>query len=137
MGAIWAGGGFAIGGVIELLDNVLPGGVSFASRVDMWPQTLAIPGFIGGLLFSVIVMIAGRWAPLQTRSLKHFASWGALAGALLGVLALGIGAPVAFIAVTSAAGALGGTASLVFARMANRHELLSAQPNLLLKSDAE
>lgn len=137
MGVIWAGGGFAIGGVIELLDNVLPGGVSFASRVDMWPQTLAIPGFIGGLLFSVILMIAGGRSPLHTRSVRHFATWGALAGVLLGVIAMGIGAPWPFIGVTAAAGALGGTASLLFARMANRRELLGVQPELVLKAKVE
>ncbi len=126
MGVLWAGGGFAIGGLIELLDNVLPGGLSFASRVDMWPQTLAIPGFIGGLIFAVIVMVAGGHSHFHALSLRRFAGWGALAGSLLGVLALGMGAPLAFIGITASVGAIGGTVSLLLARMANRRELLGA-----------
>ena len=38
----------------------------------------------------------------------------------------GIGAPVPFIGITAAVGALGGSASLLLARMANRSQLFDA-----------
>ncbi len=45
MGLTWAAGWALVGVLIELL--VDPNG----SLVDMWVQTLAIPGFLGGAVF--------------------------------------------------------------------------------------
>ena len=116
MGLLWAAGGMGVGGVIELLDNVLPGGLAMASRVDMWPQTLAIPGFIGGVLFAVVLMIAARVQRFDELSMPRFAAWGAVAGLALGVIAMAIGAPVMFLGIMSLAGMVAGAGSLLLAR---------------------
>jgi hypothetical protein len=118
MGLLWAAGGVGIGGVIELIDNVWPGALSFASRVDMWPQTLAIPGFLGGLLFATVLMIAGRQYRFDQLSMPRFTAWGAVAGLALGGLAMTIGAPLLFVGITTLAGAVAAAGSLQLARRA-------------------
>lgn len=127
MGLLWAAGGFGVGGAIELLDNVLPGAFPLASAVDMWPQTLAIPGFLGGVVFAVVLGIAGRRHRFDELSLPRFAVWGAVAGLLLGGLAVGtIGAPVVFLGVTTLASAAAAAGSLALARMAEDREAVDA-----------
>ena len=118
MGLLWAAGGAGIGGVIELIDNVRPGTLSFTARVDMWPQTLAIPGFLGGLLFATVLMIAGRQYRFDQLSMPRFTAWGAVAGLALGGLAMTIGAPLTFVGITTLAGALAAAGSLQLARRA-------------------
>lgn len=124
MGLVWAGGGAAVGGVIELVDNVMPGSLPFVSRVDMWPQTLAIPGFIAGVIFAALLMVGARHRRLDELSLPMIAGWGAAAGVLLGAIAMTIGAPIGFIAITALFGTLGGALSLGVARLAGRREQL-------------
>ena len=116
MGLLWAVGGFGVGGVIELLDNVLPGGLAMASRVDMWPQTLAIPGFIGGVLFAVVLMVAARRQRFDQLSMPRFSALGAVAGLALGALAMSIGAPVIFLGIMAFAGTVAAAGSLLLAR---------------------
>mgnify|MGYP003388614971 CR=1 FL=1 len=123
MGLLWAVGGAGIGGVIELLDNVLPGGLPMASRVDMWPQTLAIPGFIGGLIFAAVLMIAGGRYRFDELSIPRFTAWGAVAGLVLGAIAMTIGAPLGFMGITMLAGARSAFSSLKIARVAETREL--------------
>jgi hypothetical protein len=106
MGLIWAVGGAGVGGVIELLDNVLPGGLAMAGAVDMWPQTLAIPSFMGGLLFGVVLGVAGARRRFHELSLPLFAGWGALAGLLLSTYAVSRGAPGFFLGIATAWGAV-------------------------------
>lgn len=53
MGLIWAAQWALAGLFIEAF--VDPNG----SLVDMWPQTLAIPGFLVGVLFSAVLQIVG------------------------------------------------------------------------------
>lgn len=116
MGLLWAVGGFGVGGVIELLDNVLPGGLAMASRVDMWPQTLAIPGFIGGVIFAVVLMVAARRQRFDQLSMPRFSALGAVAGLALGALAMSIGAPVMFLGIMAFAGTVAAAGSLLLAR---------------------
>lgn len=116
MGVLWAAIGFGVGGVIELLDNLLPGGLAMASRVDMWPQTLAIPGFIGGVLFAIVLMIAARRQRLDELSMPTFAGMGAVAGLALGGIAMAIGAPVMFLGIMTLAGTAAATGLLLLAR---------------------
>ena len=124
---IWAAVG---GGIMELL--VDPHG----KILDMWPQTLAIPGFFGGLVFSGLLWVAEGRRKFEELSLARFAVWGAAVGLLLGALALGTGAarsvapfwfrgaiilgPVALLSTLSAA------ASLTLARLAVRRHSLEA-----------
>ena len=128
MGLIWAAGGMGVGGMIELLDNVLPGGLAMASAVDMWPQTLAIPGFIAGLVFGAVLGIVGSRRRFDELSLPRFTAWGAVAGLLLGGLTvvLGIRAPILAVTITTLGSAVAAAGSLVLARFVERRELLSA-----------
>jgi hypothetical protein len=90
MGLAWAFGWACVGGVIELLSNL---GVELPwfSLIDMWPQTLAIPGFVLGVAFSVVLGIAARSKRFDELSVKRFALWGGLAGATIGALLLSAG----------------------------------------------
>jgi hypothetical protein len=87
-----------------------------ASRVDMWPQTLAIPGFIGGVLFAVVLMIAARRQRSDQLSMPRFSALGAVAGLALGALAMAIGAPVMFLGIMTFAGTIAAAGSLLRAR---------------------
>ena len=126
MGLIWAAGGAGIGMLIELMANVLPGGLPMASAVDMWPQTLAVVGFLGGAVFATVLGIAGGRRRFDELSLPRFAAWGAVAGLLLGVLAVAMGADAVFIGITTVGSAIAAAGSLALARMAEGRGLLDA-----------
>jgi hypothetical protein len=125
MGLIWAAGGAGVGGLIELLDNVLPGGLAMASAVDMWPQTLAIPSFLGGVVFALVLGIAGRRRRFHELSLPQFAGWGAVAGLLLGGFAVSKGAPALFMGITTIWSAVAAAGSLALARVGEDREPLA------------
>lgn len=124
MGVAWAISGALVGGLIELIDNVLPGVFPWISRVDMWPQTLVIPGFIGGVIFAVVLGIAAGRRRFGELSLSRFALWGAVTGLLLGALAMAIGAPAIFVGITTLFGTITACGSLALARQAEKRNLL-------------
>lgn len=124
MGLVWAVGGLCVGGLIELILNILPGPDDFI--LDMWPQALAMLGFLGGVIFGTVLGIAASRRRFDELSLPAFTGWGVMAGLLLGALGLALGAPAAFSVVTTLAGAIGGAASLALARMAEDRGLLRA-----------
>lgn len=130
MGLLWAAGMAGVGGVIELLANVLPGGFPMAAAVDMWPQTLAIIGFIGGTLFAVVLGIAEGRRRFDELSLPRFTAWGAVAGLLLGLRPVLLGAPVFFLGVTTLGSAFAAACSLALARRADDRELLAAHADV-------
>jgi hypothetical protein len=90
MGVLWAAGWGFVGGLIELADNVIPGLTIFDS-VDMWIQTLAIPGFLGGALFATALSLGDGRRRFAELSLPRIAVWGALGGVALGALGLSLG----------------------------------------------
>lgn len=137
MGLAWAVAGAVVGGFFEAVDNVLPGALPFVSRVDMWPQTLAIPGFLGGVVFSVVLAIAGSRRRFGELSLPRFAAWGAVAGLLLGGLAMAAGAPILFLGIMTVASVITASGSLALARMAEKRELLDAGENEARAGSAE
>lgn len=124
MGLIWALGGLAIGGLIELLDNVLPGGLPMASAVDMWPQTLALLAFRRGVVFGIVLGITRGRRRFDELSLARFALWGAAAGLAVGAVAIASGAAIGFVAVTTLLSAVAGAGSLALARMAEGRGML-------------
>jgi hypothetical protein len=126
MGVVWAVGGAGVGGVIELLDNVLPGGLAMASAVDMWPQTLAIPSFMLGVFFALVLGVVGARRRFDELSVPQFAAWGATAGLLLGLWPVSNGAPLYALAITSLWSAIAAAGSLALARRADDRELLAA-----------
>ena len=87
MGLVWAAGWAVVGGgIMEAFID--PNG----AILDMWPQTLAIVGFVGGVVFSVVLGFADGVAGLANCRFPDSPHWGAVAGLLLGVL---VGTPKA------------------------------------------
>jgi hypothetical protein len=121
MGLVWgAAWGVAGGAIMEGI--VDPHG----EILDMWPQTLAIVGFVGGVAFSTVLGLAARRRRFAELSLAQFAVWGAVAGLLQGAFATRFGAPPAFIAFTAVVGVIAGCATLTVARMADERRSLHA-----------
>lgn len=84
MGITWAAVGFMGGAVIELIHNVWPNPIG--SAVDIWPAMLAVPGFLGGLGFSVVLTIAARHRRFDELSVGMFALLGSAGGLLSSLL---------------------------------------------------
>ena len=104
------------------------------SMDEMWPLIGAYPGFLGGVLFSIVLSIAERRRNLSELSVRRFGAWGAAAGLVIGVVPFLLGTPSADIDVArlatvvigsftlmSAASAAG---SLTLARRGETRELL-------------
>ena len=144
MGLTWAAGWPLFGVLIGVTSRLLPGlpWDSFFEVFDAPLPALAIPGFFGGALFSMVLGIAGRRRRFDELSLPRFAAWGAVGGLLLslmpaalvavGLASLGrpdaglwkitatIGGPLILLSALSACG------SLMLARMAVDRKLLEA-----------
>lgn len=106
------------------------------SMDEMWFLIGAYPGFLGGVLFSIVLAIAERRRNLNELSVRRFGAWGAAAGLVIGVLPFLLGTPAAHVDVArlatvvigsftlmSAASAAG---SLALARRGEARELLDA-----------
>jgi hypothetical protein len=144
IGLTWAIG-WAIGGIlIGIASNVLTflPWDAFFNVFDAPLPALAVPGFIGGVLFSLVLGTAAHRRRFSELSLPRFALLGALAGLLLALVpaamvtvglatigkgALGLWPATAIIAaplmLMSAASASG---SLVLARMAEGSTMIEA-----------
>ncbi len=137
MGLTWAVAAWLVGAGIELVHNIWPN--PFGSLVDIWPAVLAFPAFLGGVVFSTVLGIAGRRYRFDELSIPRFAAWGALGGLLaslfpavmvgLGLatpnvplwqITLGLAVPLSLGTAIAAAG------SLWLARMSEDRELLEA-----------
>jgi hypothetical protein len=125
MGLVWAGGGAFIGGVVELISNVFPSLPLYF--IDMWIQTLAIPGFLGGVVFSAVLGVVARRRRFDALSLPGVTAWGAVGGVLLGVFLIAMGLTPLILVPATLLSALGACLSLGFARLAERQELLDAR----------
>ena len=140
---IWVLAGLLIG----VASKLVPGPLDFFFEVFDAPlPAIAMPGFIGGVLFSIVLGIAARRRRFSELSLTRFAAWGALGGLLMTLLPfamvavglasthgakeinpLKITAVMSILVVLSAASA---TASLLIARRAERRASLEADPDL-------
>jgi len=144
MALSWAAGWALFGLLIGVASNLLPF-LPWHYLFDVFDAplpALAIPGFVGGALFSTVLGVAGRRRRFDELSLPRFAAWGAVGGLLLslvpaamvavGLASLGDGArglwqltavvsgPLALLGAASASG------SLLLARRAEKRELLDA-----------
>lgn len=136
MGLTWAVGWAFVGFGIELVHNIWPNPVG--SLVDIWPAALAYPAFLGGLVFSVVLGIAGRRRRFDELSIPRFAAWGAVGGLLLGLLpaslaAVGtMGAPeaVTIVAAVTLLSTISASGSLALARMAEDRGLSDARAEI-------
>ena len=95
MGLTWAFGWAIAGVLIGVASVLLPGlpWAAFFAVFDAPLPALAVPGFFGGVLFSVVLGVAARRRRFDELSLARFAAWGALGGAALALL------PAALVAV--------------------------------------
>jgi peptidoglycan/LPS O-acetylase OafA/YrhL len=75
------GWGLGFGGLMELYD---PDG----KIGDVWPTALAIPGFVGGVVFSALLRIAESGRSFDEVSLARYTTWGVVTGLVLGVLTI-------------------------------------------------
>lgn len=68
--------------MVELPSNLFPRlPVGF---IDMWIPVLAMPGFLGGVIFSGVLGIVARRRRFDALSLPGMAGWGVVGGVLLG-----------------------------------------------------
>jgi hypothetical protein len=106
------------------------------SMDEMWPAIGAYPGFLGGVVFSVVLAIAARRRRLEELSIPRVAAWGAAAGLLVGALPFTIGESTAEIPLWQLAtvvigsitllSAVSAAGSLALATMAERRALAGA-----------
>ena len=85
MGLTWAAGWALVKVLIELIIEILPG-LPMGSLVDGWVGALAVPGLLGGVVFSAMLWIAEGRRRFDELSLPRFGAWGAVTGLLLGML---------------------------------------------------
>jgi hypothetical protein len=148
MGLVWAAG-WAVAGVLIGVTSVLLPGLpwgSFFKVFDAPLPAMAVPGFVGGVFFSIVLGIAGHRRRFRELSLPRFAAWGAVGGLLLilfpfALVAVGLasregsdtgawqiiavaGVPFILLSAVSAAG------SLALARRAEQPELLGPHESL-------
>lgn len=85
MGLTWALGWALTGlliGVASKLTPFLPWDVFF-EVFDAPLPAMAVPGFFGGVFFSIVLGVAGRGRRFRDLSLPRFTAWGAVGGLLL------------------------------------------------------
>ena len=117
---LWiVGWGLGFGGIMEVVD---PEG----KIQDVWPTLLAVPGFVGGVIFSVLLALAERGRSFDEISFPRFALWGGLTGIVLGLLTIpaevGDVSPGAagMTVIATALGIVAGVGSGVFFRLVTR-----------------
>jgi peptidoglycan/LPS O-acetylase OafA/YrhL len=121
MGLLWAVGWAILGGGV--MEGIFD---RDGAILDMWPQTLGMAGFIGGLAFSMLLLVAGSRRRFDELSYVGLGGLGVAAGVILGGFMMTTGAglmvmvPMVVLCAASACG------SLALARKAEKRELLDA-----------
>ena len=80
---VWAPLGVLIGMIVD----------RDGSMDEPWILVGTLPGFIGGVVFSIVLAIAARRRRFHELSMPRFSLWGALAGLLVGALPFALGTP--------------------------------------------
>ena len=79
---LWVfGWGLGFGGIMELIDR--DGQVQ-----DVWPTVLAVPGFIGGIIFAAALLVVERKQSFADVPLVRHGIWGFVTGLTLGLLSI-------------------------------------------------
>ncbi|MCA0374106.1 MAG: hypothetical protein LCH84_00460 [Gemmatimonadetes bacterium] len=132
MGIVWAIGWAVIGG------GIMEGVVDPRGEIlDMWPQTLAVPGFLVGVVFSGLVVARESRRRFDELSLTRFAGTGALAGAALGAAALAAGIFPGIESALLRAGIVLGPLTLLSAASASGTYLLARRAHQRLGAGAD
>ena len=136
MGVTWAVG-WALAGVMIGVSSVLLPGLPWEIFFDVFDAplpALALPGFVGGVIFSGVLGIAGRRRRFDELSLPRFATLGAIGGLFLGLIPVaavaegtaGVALLAGIVATVTLLSAASASVSLMLARMAEDQELLEA-----------
>ena len=125
---LWTiGWGLGFGGIMELVD-------SDGKVQDVWFTVLAVPGFIGGIIFSALLILVERGRTLNEIPLTRFALWGVVTGLSLGLLSIpaevGDVSPGAagMIGLGAALGLVSGIGCGIFCRLLSRWSAARATP---------
>jgi hypothetical protein len=88
MGLTWAAGWAFFGVLLGVTSRLLPGlpWDSFFEVFDAPLPALAVPGFFGGVIFSIVLGIVAHDRKFNELSIPRFAVWGAVGGLLLSLL---------------------------------------------------
>jgi len=120
---LWViGWGLGFGGIMEAF--VDPDG----KIQDVWPTLLAIPGLIGGVIFSGLLAVGERGNRFDEISLFIFALFGGVAGLVIGLLTIpaGVGdispGATGMIGIGTALGIVAGFGSGVFFHLLGRRQ---------------
>lgn len=134
MGITWALVWAPLGPIIGMIVD------ADGSMDEPWILIGALPGFVAGMVFSVVIGIAARKRRLDELSVPRFAGLGALAGVIVSAIPFVIGdlndnvAVVPFITVLvsslAAASAVSASATLWIAKRAQQKELSAGYDNL-------
>ncbi len=116
MGLTWAIAWGIVGMGVELVSELFP--ALPLGFIDIWPVTLALPGFLCGAGFSLVLGLAEGKRRFDELSLGRFAAWGAVGGVMVGGLASLVGFPIAVAGVTMLMGAGSASGTLALARRA-------------------
>jgi hypothetical protein len=127
---VWAPLGLLVGMIVD------PDG----SMDEPWIAAGTYPGFIAGVLFSIVLGIAARRRRLEDLSMRRVTAWGALAGGVLGALPFLLGDVnpnvnaglliTIFMSATTLLSAGSAAGSLALARRAERPESLQAREDV-------
>src|SRR5688572_1236022 len=116
---LWTvGWGLGFGGLAEVF--VDPDG----EIQDIWPAEMAIPGFVGGVVFGGLLRIGEGGRRFDEVPLARFTIWGVMTGLVLGVLSASTGGPIPLsltaaemIGLATTLGAVAAIGSAVFFRL--------------------
>ena len=120
MGVAWGAAWSVVGGVPRWM---------FGFNTDApFPLIFGVLGFVAGVTFAAILMVAERRRGFDRMSLPRFAAWGAVGGLLLSALftraaSLEMGDVLMIAPTFELASALCASGSLALARRAPMHEL--------------
>ena len=133
IGLTWAVVWGGVGAILRFVVGVISGAPfdELATGVFGVFSTFAILGFVGGVAFSTVLVIAEDRRRFDEMSLPRFAGWGAVGGLLLAALMFTVGwgstpGDAIFMGIMPLLGARSAARSLALARRADDRELLDA-----------
>ena len=144
LGLLWAAAWSGVGAILAVVTIVLGSGA--AVDIGVFAGLLAVPGFVGGAIFSTVLGIAEGRRRFDEMSLPRFAGWGAVGGLLLAVLLWFTGGSVGsfptlgqviLASVVTLMGAGSAAGSLALARKAEDRELLESGEEALGLTEGE